>query len=207
MKIRGKKTVKTYGYLRIGQQSLKDRPMESGDTQPQVSHLGQRTTPTYLGRSELQPRFNPSGLTEGQPLEREIPRVSRAENQSNQYNGPRVCRYCNDAQHLRGECPKLRRHMQEGWVCLSPKGTICWADNKVDLRGSNFYQQVESFREEMSSQRSNLTNQGPVTRNVNSIQIKKSTLESSINALTIKDQDVEMKEYKDRTLNPELYSY
>ncbi|KAJ1497619.1 hypothetical protein HMI55_005396 [Coelomomyces lativittatus] len=72
----------------------------------------------------------------------------RVQEQGRNHMGLMTCRYCNDFRHLRGECEKLKRHIQEGWVYISPRGTIAWADNKVDLRGFNFSEQVKWLKEE-----------------------------------------------------------
>ncbi|KAJ1506049.1 hypothetical protein HMI56_000809 [Coelomomyces lativittatus] len=72
----------------------------------------------------------------------------RVQEQGRNHMGLMTCRYCNDFHHLRGECEKLKRHIQEGWVYISPRGTIAWADNKVDLQGFYFSEQVERFKEE-----------------------------------------------------------
>ncbi|KAJ1503203.1 hypothetical protein HMI54_008324, partial [Coelomomyces lativittatus] len=117
------------------------------------------------------------------------------------------CRYCDDPRHLRGECPKLRRHLQEGCIFISPRGTICWADSKEDMRGPNFFSQVENYLEEMTAREQNQPGTQNPPKTVRSIRWNPGSTEAGVNALATQERDVQMRDVGDRIVNPDMYTY
>ncbi|KAJ1505030.1 hypothetical protein HMI55_001772 [Coelomomyces lativittatus] len=121
----------------------------------------------------------------------------RTQEQGRNHMGLMTCQYCNDFHHLRGECEKLKRHIQEGWVYISPRGTIAWADNKVDLQGFNFSKQVEQFKDKQG--KGNLVNgPKPPTCMVCSVHMRE-TEEQTVSAfLANKPQDMDMNKMSEK---------